>query len=147
MLIVQQRVSSYSVTHLKNDIVNFHQIVRLTTETGHHAFIAFMARPPAQWLTFADNASNVFLQLADFEGVHRTLQTESPVFYTAIEFIGLRAFNLTTDVEPPGEGPADGDALAQFMARVRQHLAESEFRLPDSGGVQDSYSNMCDSEY
>ena len=123
---IQEQVTSYEVTHLKNDIVNFHQIVRLTTETGHRAFIAFLNGPPAQWLTLAGNTSNVFLTISEFDRIHHTLQTENPVFYTAINFIGIRAFTITTSAEAPGEGPTDDDALVQFMAQVRQQMAVAE---------------------
>ena len=127
---IQERVTNYCVAHLKNDIVHFFFVVRLTTETGHQAFIAFLAQPPAEFLTLAGNTSNVFLSLAEFDRIHRTLQTESPVFYTAINFIGLRAVSITTGVEAPGEGPADDEALVQFMAQVRQHEASAEGEHP-----------------
>jgi hypothetical protein len=118
----QEKVTSYIVTHLRNDIVAYRQLVRLTTQTGHQAFIAFLSRPPAEWLTFVDGGSNVFLSEAEFDRIHRTLQSEEPVFYTAINFIGLRAFNLTTGPEAPGEGPVDDPLLARFAAGVRAHL-------------------------
>jgi hypothetical protein len=122
----QERVTSYAVTHLKNDIVDFHAVVRLTTETGHQAFIGFSSRPPADWLVFVDGGSNVFLPSAEFDRIRRTLQSEDPVFYTALNVIGLRAFNLGSGAEAPGEGPADDGALARFAAQVREHLQASK---------------------
>jgi len=143
---IQERVTGYSITHLRNDIVNFHQIVRLATETGHRAFIGFLSRPPAQWLTLAANTSNVFLALTDFDRIHRTLQTESPVFYTAINVIGIRAFNLGTGVEAPGEGPADDDALVPKGNRVVT-IRPGRARGPLVGGNLAVLTSMAGSSY
>lgn len=123
---LQETVTSYEVSHLKNDVVSFRQVVRLTTATGHRAFIGFQSQPPAQWLVLSGNTSNVFLPLSEFDRIHHTLQSESPVFYTAINLIGIRAFNLSTGAEAPGEGPADDDALVRFMVRVRQEMAKAK---------------------
>ncbi len=51
--------------------------------------------------------------------MHHLLQTEAPLFVTAFSLLGIRAFNLSSDQEPVGEGPADDDALVQLMRRYR----------------------------
>jgi hypothetical protein len=119
---IHERVTSYTVAQLRNDVVGYQQVVHVITETDHHAFIAFPAQPPAQWLTVNGPTSNIFLERAEFDRVHRLLQSESPLFFTALNLFGLRAFSLSTDPEPPGEGPADDDALVQFMAQVRERV-------------------------
>lgn len=123
---ISERVTNYSVAQLKNDIVDYQQLVQLTTETGGHVTIAFPGNPPAEWLTFNGGATTVYLQSGEFDRVHHLLQTEAPLFFTALNLFGLRAFSLSTGTELPGEGPADDDTLAQFAARVRQHVADSE---------------------
>jgi hypothetical protein len=64
------------------------------------------------------------LDKGEFDRIHHLLQTESPVFLTSINLFGLRAFNLSTGPELPGEGPGDDDALVQFAADLRRVLAE-----------------------
>jgi|1186.fasta_scaffold572735_2 hypothetical protein len=116
---IQERVTEYSVATLRNDIVAYRRIIRLTTETGHRAFLAFPVQPPAEWLTVSGPTSNVFLEADEFDRVYHLLQSEAPVFYTAMSLLGIRAFNLTTTDELPGEGSADDDALAALAAGAR----------------------------
>jgi hypothetical protein len=124
IMAIQERVTEYSVSQFRNDVVNYNQVVRLTTETGHQAFIAFPEVPPAQWLTVSGPNSTAFLQKDEFDRIHHLLQSESPVFLTSINLFGLRAFNLSTGLELPGEGPADDDALVQFTADLRRSVAK-----------------------
>jgi hypothetical protein len=70
--------------------------------------------------------TTVHLESGEFDRVHHLLQTEAPLFFTALNLVGLRAFNLNTGTEQPGEGPADDDALVQLMGRMRQRGAGSE---------------------
>jgi hypothetical protein len=128
---INERVTNYSVAQLKNDVVDYQQLVNLTTETGGHVSIAFPDNPPAEWLTFSGAATTVYLQSGEFDRVHHLLQTEAPLFFTALNLFGLRAFSLSTGTELPGEGPADDDALAQLAARARRHVADSEAPGPD----------------
>jgi hypothetical protein len=123
MVAIQEQVTSYAVTHLRNDIVAFHAVVRLTTTSGHQAFLGFVDRPPADWLEVTGPSSTVLLRSAEFDRIHHTLQTERPTFYTALSLLGIRAFSLTTGAEPPGEGPVDDAALVRFMTDVRAAVA------------------------
>ena len=97
---IQERVTDYTVAQLKNDIVNYQQVVNLTTETGHKVFIAFSDNPPAQWLTITGTNTTAYLERGEFDRVHHLLQTESPLFFTSLNLFGIRAFNLTSGSEP-----------------------------------------------
>ena len=116
---IQERVTAYSVTTLRSDLVGYRRVIRLTTETGHQAFVAFPAQPPADWLTVSGPTSTAFLERDEFEHFFHLLQSEAPVFYTALNLFGIRALNVSSTPELPGEGPADDDALADLAARVR----------------------------
>jgi hypothetical protein len=120
---IQELVTSYSVAELRNDALTYRQTVRLTTETGHKAFIAFPDQAPDNWLTVAGAKSNVFLEKGEFDRVHHLLQSEKPVFYTAINLVGP-VFHLSTTAELPGEGPADDDALTQLREIGRPRALE-----------------------
>jgi hypothetical protein len=127
---IQERVTDYTVAVLRNDIVDFRRIVRLTTESGHKAFIGFPDQPPADWLQVSGATSTALLPSADFDAMFALLQSESPLFFTAINLFGIRALNLSSGLEAPGEGPADPDALAQLMARARSGAEAG----PDAAG-------------
>ena len=119
---IHEEVTSYEVTHLRNDIVAFHAVIRVTTSSGHRSSLLFVDRQPADWLELLGATSNVFLRIGEFDRIHHTLQSERPTFLTVISFLGIRAFNLTTGAEPPGEGPADDEAMVRFMSDVRTSL-------------------------
>jgi hypothetical protein len=119
-----ERVTDYTIAQLKNEVVNYQQVVKFTTESGHQVFIGFPDRPPAQWLTVTETNTTAFLERGEFDRIYHLLQSETPLFFTSAFFFGP-VFNLSTGSELPGEGPADDDALVQFMVRIRQRLADS----------------------
>ena len=127
----------YSVSTLRNDVVDYRRILRLTTVSGAKLFLAFPDVPPADWLQFVDGGANVFLPAADFDATYRVLREESPVFVTALNLIGLRAFSLDSGDEAPGQGSTDPEALVQLMERARmtkgdtgEHGAEPSAGIP-----------------
>jgi hypothetical protein len=63
----------------------------------------------------------------EFDRICHLLQTETPVFFTALNLLTIRAFNVSTGAELPDEGPAD-DALVALAAQLRNQL----------GGVADT---------
>jgi hypothetical protein len=123
---IGEQVTSYTVGQVKNDAFVYQQVVTLTTDAGGRVVIVFPDNPPAEWLTFDGATTTVHLESGEFDRVHHLLQTEAPLFFSALNLMGLRAFNLYTGTEQPGEGPADDDALVQLVGRIRQHDAGSE---------------------
>jgi hypothetical protein len=77
---IAERVTDYSVALLKNDVVDYRQVIKLTTETGHKVFIGFPEQPPAQRLTITGSNTTSYLQQGEFDRIHHPLQTESPLF-------------------------------------------------------------------
>jgi hypothetical protein len=84
----------------------------------------------ADWLTITGSDTTAYLERGEFDRIHQLLQTEAPLFLTSINLIGLRAFNLSTGTEFPGEGPADDEALVWLVATIRQHLADTGSPVP-----------------
>jgi hypothetical protein len=117
-MVFHERVMDYSVSTLRNDVVEYRRILRLTTVSGNKLFLAFPEVPPADWLEFVSGGVNVFLPAIDFDATYRVLGEESPVFVTALNLIGLRAFSLDSGDEAPGQGLTDPEALVQLMNRV-----------------------------
>lgn len=87
-----------------------------TTVTWHRYPPGTVSRPMAFG---SDGTTTAFLAASQFDGVYHLLQSESPVYFTALSLFGIRAFDLSTGDEPTGEGPADHDAPAQFMRDAR----------------------------
>ena len=72
-------------------------------------------------------ATTAILERDEFDRIFHVLQSESPVFFTSLNLLGIRALNVTTDPELPGEGPADDDALADLASRIRDaDLADAD---------------------
>jgi hypothetical protein len=128
---IQERVTNYTVAQLKNDVVSYQQVVKLTTESGHNVFIAFPDNPPAQWLTITGTNTTAYLERGEFDRIHRLLQTESPLFFTSLNLFGIRAFNLTSGSELPGEGPADDEALVQLVAQMKESEDPQDSASPE----------------
>jgi hypothetical protein len=126
-MVFHERVMDYTVSTLRNDVVDYRRVLRLTTVTGQRLFLAFPDVPPDDWLQFAGTAgTNVFLPAADFDATYRVLREESPVFVTALNLIGLRAFSLDSGDEAPGEAATDPEALVQLMAQARAAAAAGD---------------------
>jgi hypothetical protein len=126
-MVFHERVMDYTVSTLRNDVVDFRRVLRLTTVSSQGLFLAFPDVPPADWLQFAGTAgTNVFLPAADFDATYRVLREESPVFVTALNVDGLRAFSLDSGDEAPGQGAAGPEALVRLMAQARATAAASD---------------------
>jgi hypothetical protein len=135
-MVFNERVMDYAVSTLYNDVVDYRRVLRLTTVSGQRLFLAFPDVPPADWLQFPDAAdTNVFLPAADFDAAYRVLREESPVFVTALNVIGLRAFSLGSGDEAPGQGAADPPALVQLMAQARAAATADDNGPPASSNV------------
>ena len=108
----------YDVSALRNDVVDYRRVIRLTTTTGGKVFLAFPDDPPADWLRLTASGVNVFLPATEFEPTYQVLLHESPVFVTALNLVGLRAFSLDSGDEAPGQGLADPDPLRELVERT-----------------------------
>src|SRR4051794_23145474 len=115
---INERALDYQVSVLRNDIVDYHRVVRLTTTLGSTVFIAFPPDPPDDWLQFTDGNATVYLPAADFDATYRVLDDETPVFVTTLILEGIRAFNLSSGPESPGQGTTDPAELRELLARA-----------------------------
>ena len=119
-MVYNEQVMDFTATILRNDVVDYRRVLRLRTVSGQRLFLAFPDVPPADWLEFPDGTdTNVFLPSADFDATYRVLRDESPVFVTALNVFGLRAFSLGSGEEAPGLRLTDPPALVELMTRAR----------------------------
>jgi hypothetical protein len=115
---ISERVLDYQVSVLRNDVVDYHRVIRLTTTSGSTVFLAFPPDPPADWLQFSDGNATVYLPASDFDATYRLLRDESQVFVTTLNLLGIRAYTLDSGPEPPGQADADPGALRELLARA-----------------------------
>jgi hypothetical protein len=80
---------------------------------------------PLNFLEFVGSATNLSLTEDQFTDVYHLLQSESPVFFTALNFLGLQVGAVHTELdlsagEPPGEGDQDPQSLEELIRRARE---------------------------
>jgi hypothetical protein len=117
---IADKVERYEVFIDQNDYVDFYRSIRLSLESGGEAFIGFPAVRPPNWLQINGNNIVLYMTVDQFTDVYHLLQSETPVFVTALSFFGLDVGAVHTELdlsqgEPPGEGDED---LTQNLAAV-----------------------------
>lgn len=131
-----EKIETYSVAVGENDLGNT-RIIRLKLETGGMGFIDFTEVLPADWLQFVPPppvpATNLWMTADKFDEVYHLLQSEAPVFFTAINLafvgrVGMVHTELDLSVgEPPGEGDEDADSLEAMIRLARKHPDKATF--------------------
>jgi hypothetical protein len=119
-----ERVTKYSARVGRFDLTDSGRSLSLTLETGGTVFIGFPPEPPDDWLQFSGSVTRVFLQAEEYAHVYHLLQTEAPVFFTALDFFGIKAASVHTELdlsrgEPTGEG-YDDTSLEALIVRARK---------------------------
>src|SRR5205823_6132009 len=122
-----EEITKYSARVGRSDLTDFGRSLSLTLESGGTAFIGFPPVPPDDWLQFNGSSTTVFLAADEYDDVYHLLQTESPVFFTALDLVGLRAAAVHTELdlsrgEPTGEG-YDDTSLEALIVRARREAA------------------------
>jgi hypothetical protein len=85
---------------------------------------------PVNWLQLNGPSTNLFMTEDQFTDVYHLLQSESPVFFTALNFLGLQVGAVHTELdlsagEPTGEGDQDPQTLEELVRRAREADASS----------------------
>ena len=123
---IADKIERYEVHIAQNNFLDYNRSIRLSLESGGTAFIAFPVVRPANWLQFHGNSTVLYMTLDEFSEVYHLLQSEAPVFFTAIDLFGLEVGAVHTELdlaegEPPGEGEEDHtQSLAALIRRVQQ---------------------------
>jgi hypothetical protein len=123
---IADKIETYEVYISQNNYVDYTRSIRLSLESGGTAFIAFPAVRPANWLQLNGNSTVLYMTLDEFSDVYHLLQSEAPVFFTALNLLGLEVGAVHTELdlaegEPPGEGEEDHtQSLAALIRRARQ---------------------------
>src|SRR5580765_2198270 len=124
---IAERITSYNVRVTQTNFLPYTRVVQLELESGTTVFIGFVAVRPIDWLLFGTGTITIYMTTDQYDDVYHLLQTEDPVFCTAIDLFGLQVGAVHTELdlsmgEPTGEGYQDG-SLEALIVRAR-HAAE-----------------------
>jgi hypothetical protein len=122
---IEDKVETYSVRIAQDNIVNTFRSIRLSLESGGTAFISFPKVRPNDWLQLNGPSTILFMTEDQFTDVYHLLQSESPVFFTALNLFGLMVGAVHTELdlsvgETPGEGDEDPQSLEALIRRARK---------------------------
>jgi hypothetical protein len=127
---IADKVERYEVFIDQNNYVDYYKSIRLSLESGGTAFIGFPAVRPVDWLEFNGSSTTLYMTADEFTDVYHLLQSEAPVFFTALDFFGLEVGAVHTELdlsqgEPPGEGDEDHTQGLASLIRRAQKEAEA----------------------
>ena len=96
----------------------------LALDSGDTAYIAFPDVRPDDFLQFFPGGTTLYMTADQFDDVYRILQTEAPVYYTALLLFGFKIGAVHTDLdlgagETPGEGEEDPQSLEALIRLAR----------------------------
>lgn len=119
------KVIKYSVSVLRSNLQSATHQIRLTLESGGTASISFTETLPNDFLQLSGSATNLSMTTDQFTDVYHVLQSESPVFFTALDLFGIRTGSVHTELdlgigETPGEGDQDPQSLEALIRRARR---------------------------
>ncbi len=121
---INEQVDRYSVRVFRDNFQDHDRQIRLLLSSGHEVFIQFPEERPADFVTITGARTTLKMRLDQYDDVYRLLQTESPIFFTALKVLGLEAAAVHSEIieleegEPPGEGPQDAQTLESLLARA-----------------------------
>ncbi len=126
---IAEKIKTYNVyisqNNFQENYLNFFNHIRLSLESGGTAYLAFPKERPADWLIFNGSDTRLYMTADQFTDVYHLLQSESPVFFTALNIFGLAIGAVHTELdlsagEIPGEGDEDPQTLEALIRRARK---------------------------
>jgi len=133
---IADKVEKYEVFIDQNNFVDYYRLIRLSLESGETAFIGFPEVRPANWLQFNSSSITLYMTADQFTDVYHLLQSEAPVFFTALDLSGFEVGAVHTELdlsqgEPPGEG--DEDHTQNLATLIRRAKNEADAAVVTGG--------------
>jgi hypothetical protein len=133
---IAERIRSYSIWVGQTNYLQHSRTIRLSLESGTTVYIGFPQVRPVNWLVFGTGTINVYMTADQYADVYHLLQTEDPVFFTAIILLGFRvgAVHSQLDLslgEETGEG-YDDQSLEALIVRAQKQATQT----PPAGDVR-----------
>ena len=127
---IAERITSYSARVIQTNYLSYTRLITMKLESGTTVFIGFPEVRPTDWLQFAPSAITISMTAAEYDDVYHILQTEKPVFCTALDLFGLQVGAVHTELdlsigEPTGEGYQD-QSLEALIVRAQNQLTDNK---------------------
>lgn len=120
----EEKINTYSVYLFQSNLVNYGRQIRLSLESGGTAWIQFPEVRPQQWLQFSGPDTTLYMVQDQFTDVYHLLQSEKPVFFTALNFEGIQVGGVHTELDlSAGEPTGEGDEDQSFAAILHRAAA------------------------
>jgi hypothetical protein len=132
---IMEPITSYNVRVDQSNLTEATREAQLKLESGSTVSIFFAPVRPSTWLSFpAPSVIEIWMTEDQFGDVHRILQTEKPVFCTALDLFGLQVGAVHTELdlsvgEPTGEGYRDR-SLEALIVRAQRSDADDSAASP-----------------
>ena len=128
---IAEKIQKYEVWVSQNNYLTWVREITLKLESGAIVYIGFPPQRPADWLQFVGPDVNLFMTQDEFDQVYHVLQSENPVFFTALNLEGLQVGAVHTNLDV-FEGVSPGDLIPQpqsitsLVRRARRLQSSSE---------------------
>jgi hypothetical protein len=127
---IAERITSYSARVIQTNYLSYTRLITMKLESGTTVFIGFPEVRPTDWLQFAPSAITIYMTAAEYDDVYHILQTEKPVFCTALDLFGLQVGAVHTELdlsigEPTGEGYQD-QSLEALIVRAQNQVTDNK---------------------
>jgi hypothetical protein len=125
---IAERITSYSVWVGQTNYLAHDRTIQLSLETGTTVYIGFPQVRPVDWLQFGSGFINLYLMADQYADVYHILQTEDPVFFTALNLVGFQVGAVHSELdlsigEETGEGYMD-QSLEALIVRAQKQAAQ-----------------------
>ena len=127
---IAERITSYSARVIQTNYLSYTRLITMKLESGTTVFIGFPEVRPTDWLQFTPSAITIYMTAAEYDDVYHILQTEKPVFCTALDLFGLQVGAVHTELdlsigEPTGEGYQD-QSLEALIVRAQNQVTDNK---------------------
>jgi hypothetical protein len=117
---IADKVVTYSVSINHTNVHPNHRQIRLSLESGGTAWIGFPKQRPTDWLQIGGSVTTLYMTENEFADVYHLVQSESPVFFTALKFLGIEVGAVHTELDlSAGETPGEGEDPQSLEALIR----------------------------
>jgi len=124
---IEDKVMTYSVMINQNNYQSHFRQIRLSLESGSTAYIAFPKTRPANWLQFVGSDTNLYMTEDEFADVYHLIQSESPVFFTALNLSDIQVGAVHTELDlSTGETPGEREETPQSIEALIRRAKKQE---------------------
>src|SRR5437764_9140243 len=96
---IAERITSYTVRVAQTNYLSYTRLITMKLESGTIVYIGFPEARPDDWLQFSPGVISIFMTADQYDDVYHLLQTEDPVFCTALDLLGLQVGAVHTELD------------------------------------------------